>query len=197
MRTSSRTTFTASVAVALGALAVHSAPSQAQSSSGGQPSGCYQIIEGLAGLSQHFEVETNVPMEAKFQHGADLEEPTGIHNHVQVISNGYSSEPTDDADLFVEILTGNTAGSDCSDVRYRLQVLDEQSRLVTEVVLPGGATDSVVWNARFAYPFADGRFAYVSVTTETAQGRVVDTAPDAAPGHQVNLTSGGAASSFK
>ncbi len=196
MRTPARTRIAAAVAVAIGAVGVYSAPSQAQPAGGPEATGCYKIIEGEAGLSRHFDVKTGVDMEATFPHDADFGDPTGLHYHTEVI-DGYSRTATNDADAYVSVLINNAAGSDCSDVRYRLRVLDEQSRLVTEVILPGAATDRITWNTRFNYPFSEGRHAYVSVTTETLQGRVLDTAPDAAPGHKVNLDSGGATSGFK
>lgn len=197
MRISSRTKATVAAAVALVAVGGYSAPSQAEPASGGQATGCYKIIKGTASFARHFKVETGVAMQATFEHAADLEDPTGPHPHTENISDGYSREETNDANMSVTVLIDNAVGSDCSGVRYRLSVVDEQGHLVTEVIVPGGATDTVTWNTRFAYPYADGRFADVIVTSETKQGRVVDTSPDDTPVARVNLTSGGATTSFK
>ena len=194
-------------AAALAVVAAFSAPSQAQSG-GSQASGCSTILEGKAGLVRHIDhTEITKTLTVQFEHAPDLENPdddpsaVGAQPHLHHATGDYTTytrDFTDEADATVEVTLDNAAGNDCSSLRYRLRVLDEQRRLVTEVIVPGSTGSTVTWKPTFAYPFAPGRFAYMSVTVENEKGRVLDAAPHTAEGVVVvNLTSGGAASSFK
>lgn len=195
MRMTSRIKIAACGAVAFAAVAAIPATSLAQSSGGGNATGCGSLEQGTPNFVPRIEyVENGLTKSVDFMHRPDLEEPAREHPHA-VSYQTYRLDPTGEADLKVEAVTGNAAMEDCSETLYRLRVTNAQSQLITDVIVPGDADNSVIWQTTIPTP-ADG-FVYVSVTAETAKGRVLDRMPDAVQGHQVNLGDSGATSAFK
>lgn len=184
-------------AAAVVAVGSFTAPSQAQSGGKSTPAetGCYNIVDGAASLIRNNKI-TFMDGSNLVNHPADTEN-FAAHTHGGTYKT-YTREATGDADARLEVILDNVAGTDCSGVLYRLRIHDENRRLVTDMVVPGRASDRVEWRTTFAYP--DGaapRFAYFSATTETTNGKVVDTAPDDPNGAVVDLGGSGASSSFR
>jgi hypothetical protein len=197
MSTSSLIKVSACGAAAVIAVAGFTAPSQAQQNGKNAPTetGCYNIVDGSATLVRNNKI-TFLEGSNLVQHGPDAEN-LSAHTHGGTYKT-YTREPTSDADARLDVILDNAAGADCSGVRYRLRILDESRRLVADMVVPGSTSDTVSWRTTFAYPAGGAvRLAYFSATTETAGGRVVDTAPDDPDGAVVELSGAPASSSFR
>lgn len=200
MRTSSRIKLITCGAAAAATVAALAGPSLAEPSGKTAPTetGCYDITGGEI-VFERVKEFTFTDVHPSVPHGPDA---GNLADHIHTDFNStiptYTSKFTDDARAVVTATTGNSAGLDCSGVIYRLRLFDEGHNLITDVVVPGNASDRVTWTTGFSYPDTDnvGRFAHFSATTETSRGRVVDTAPNDPAGLVWSLVNGGATSSF-
>lgn len=197
MRTSTPLKLVACGGAAVVAVSLASAPSQAEPAGGGRSTpaevGCYDVVSGVASLTRRLQYQPVTKQGTTEPHSVNVLDP----GHTQTYQyDTYDRTATPDADAALEVTLGSAPGEDCSAVRYRLRLYDETGAPIADTVVPGGTAGTVRWGARFAYPGA-GRHAFFSVTTESASGRVGDTAPDDPAGAQVDLEGGGAVSSFK
>lgn len=193
-------TITLSAALAAVSLAAVSGPSQAQSPKKGTApaeAGCYDVLAGWTGGLLRSVVIGTQQRTVAISHPVDLQTPAE-HDHTTVIDQA-APMATSAVDAAATLTTAAAAGEDCSAVRYRLRIVGEANRFITELVVPGRTGPKVELTTTFEDALlatdTDGtRYAFFSVTTENTNGQVADTAPDAVEGARADLTGGGATS---
>lgn len=189
-------------------VAALSSPSQADSAkkSPAPPpeEGCFNILGGEATMSRHSFIEldpdgtSDATVTIKEDHGPDAAD-TDLNGHTHGGEKSvdlYRIVGTNDAEVSPIVTTAAGDAQDCSASRYRLRLSGEGGRLISEVVLPGAVGNIVPFRTfvpidRLEVATNGDRYAFLTLSAETADGAVADTAAGEAA---LTLDGGGATS---